>query len=53
MNVIKTDIEGVLIGEEFFLETTKYNPTLHILHPRQAQTTLSLLSTIHTVCLPS
>ena len=26
MNVIKTDIEGVLIGEEFFLETTKYNP---------------------------
>ena len=27
--------------------------TLHTLHPRQAQTTLSVLSTIHTVCLPS
>ena len=27
--------------------------TLHILHLRQAQTTSSVLSTIHTVCLPS
>ena len=40
-------------GEEFFLETPSTILTLHTQHLRQAQTTSSVLSTIHTVCLPS
>ena len=40
-------------GEEFFLETTKYNPHSPYSASKQAQTTSCVLSTIHTVCQPS